>query len=125
MKTFLFCSRHTITPEQAGIAVKAGIKLIQGTDLDGFETIENLITGIERSIPENLITGIDGVVVVHPSLALKLSMFYQVGVFENANRAPEGEKPSFMAIGLEIFDMIPRVSSWEHVANYDYRRVIA
>jgi len=117
MKNFLFCSRHSITPEQFALAAKAGITLHQGTDLDAFEENHYLIKQVcDQGVFE-------GVVVVHTSLGLKLSTAYEIGVFENQNRAPEGSPPSFKAIGLEVFDLVPRLSSWEHVAHYGMIKV--
>ena len=47
----------------------------------------------------------DGVVVVHPAAAMRLADTFMVGVFENANRAPVGEKPQFEAQALHIYDL--------------------
>src|SRR5690606_32737029 len=47
---------------------------------------------------------IHGIIVVHPAAALRaLEVFGLVGVFENANRAPEGEKPTFEPVALHIW----------------------
>ncbi len=46
----------------------------------------------------------EGVVVVHPAAALRFCSQFLVGVFENANRATEGEKPQFVAKALYVFD---------------------
>ena len=118
MEDFLFCSRHQITPEQTLLAAEAGITLHQGIDLDAFSPNYELIKLIR-------IQGeFDGVIVVHPALALKLCSVYQIGVFENANRAAEGTPPSFQAVGLEIYDLIPRDSAWEHTAHYQMTKYI-
>ena len=117
MQNFLFCSRHAITPEQHALALKAGITLHQGTDLDAFAANHDLIKAVcDQGVFE-------GVIVVHPALALKFSTAYRVGVFENANRAPEGAPPSFQAVGLEVFDLVPRLAAWEYAANYDMIKV--
>ena len=94
MKNFLFCSRHAITQEQRVLAKKAGITLHQGLDLDAFSPNYALIKAVCN---QGLF---EGVIVVHPALALKLCSAYRIGVFENANRAAEGAPPSFQAIGL-------------------------
>ena len=117
MKNFLFCSRHAITQEQKEIAAEAGITLHQGLDLDAFSPNYALIKAVCN---QGLF---EGVIVVHPALALKLCSVYRVGVFENANRAAEGSPPSFQAISLEIFDLVPRVSAWEYMAHYGYEKV--
>ena len=117
MKEYLFCSRHAITQEQIVLAEKAGITLHQGMDLDAFAPNHDLIKAVCNQ------GQFDGVVVVHPALALKLSTAYKIGVFENANRAAEGAPPSFQAVGLEIFDLVPRVSAWEYMAHYGYEKV--
>ena len=117
MKNFLFCSRHVFTDAQAQLAEKAGITLHQGVDLDAFAPNHELIKAVCKQ------GQFEGVVVVHPALALKLSTAYQVGIFENANRAAEGAPPSFQAVGLEIFDMVPRVSAWEYMAHYEMTKI--
>ena len=117
MKDFLFCSRHAITQEQIALATAAGIILHQGTDLDAFAPNHELIKAVCRQ------GQFEGVIVVHPALALKLCTAYQVGIFENANRAAEGGAPSFQAVGLEIFDLIPRVSAWEYIAHYEMTKI--
>jgi len=117
MQSFLMCSRHNITPEQYALALKAGITLHQGTDLDAFAANHDLIKQVcDQGVFE-------GVIVVHPALALKLSTAYRIGVFENANRAPEGAPPSFQAVGFEVFDLVPRLAAWEYAANYDMIKV--
>lgn len=117
MKEFLFCSRHSITNAQVALAEKAGITLHQGIDLDAFAPNHELIKAVCKQ------GQFEGVIVVHPALALKLSTAYRVGVFENANRAPEGGAPSFQAVGLEIFDLVPRVSAWEYMAHYEMTKI--
>ena len=117
MKNFLFCSRHVFTDAQAQLAEKAGITLHQGVDLDAFAPNHELIKAVCRQ------GQYEGVIVVHPSLALKLCTAYRVGVFENANRAAEGAPPSFQAVGLEIFDLVPRVSAWEYMAHYGMKKI--
>lgn len=117
MQNFLMCSRHKITPEQHALALKAGITLHQGTDLDAFAPNHHLIKQVcDQGVFE-------GVIVVHTSLGLKLSTAYRIGVFENADRAPEGAPPSFQAVGLEVFDLVPRLAAWEYAANYDMIKV--
>ena len=117
MKNFLFCSRHVFTDAQAQLAEKAGITLHQGVDLDAFSPNHELIKAVCKQ------GQFEGVVVVHPALALKLCTAYRVGVFENANRAAEGAPPSFQAVGLEIFDLVPRVSAWEYMAHYGMKKI--
>jgi len=48
----------------------------------------------------------EGAVVVHPAAALRLARCFIIGVFENANRAPAGEKPQFEAKALHLFDLM-------------------
>lgn len=90
---FAFISRHQPTPEQHSLARLEGIELVAVGDRDAFT--------VERAE----FSDFDGVIVVHPAMALRLSGpgFY-VGVFENANRAPEGEKPHFVAKALHVYD---------------------
>lgn len=94
MKKFAFISRHTPTPSQVAMAAEAGIELVSVGDMDAF-------TVCCADVDE--FGHFDGVVVVHPAMALRLAPGYAVGVFENANRAPEGAKPQFEAQALHIF----------------------
>lgn len=95
MKKFAFISRHALTDEQLSLAAEQEIELIPIGDLDAFSPSREGMARLYEG-------GFDGVVVVHPWLALILSADFAVGVFENANRAPEGEKPSFFARKLYV-----------------------
>jgi hypothetical protein len=93
MRKFAFISRHVPTPEQHQLCAAWGIELIPVGDRDGF-TVD----------PAEFDVAFDGVVVVHPAAALILKDHgWAVGVFENANRAPEGEPPQFKAVALHLF----------------------
>lgn len=91
---FAFISRHAPTQGQLALAASKGIDLISIGDMDAFH--------VQPSDVANK-GDFDGVVVVHPAMALRLIEDYSVGVFENANRAPEGERPTFEAVGLHLF----------------------
>lgn len=93
---FAFISRHSPTEGQIALAAKEGIELIHVGDADAF-------TVSPAWVDEH--GAFDGVVVVHPAAALRLATTYLVGVFENANRAPVGEKPQFEALALHLFDL--------------------
>jgi len=93
---FAFVSRHQPTPEQFALSREKGIDLVPVGDLDAF-TVE--VHHILERLPEA-----EGVVVVHPAAAMRLSWYFLVGVFENANRAPEGAPPSFQAVALHLFN---------------------
>jgi hypothetical protein len=98
MERFAFISRHEATKEQAALAAEKGIKLVPFGDMDAFGP--NLLAEVRQQAVH-----VQGVVVVHPWAAIMLAQAgYKVGVFENANRAPEGEKPSFSAKALHIAD---------------------
>ena len=94
---FAFISRHVPTSGQQALAADQGITLIQVGDRDAF-TVN--VTDL-MSHPDG---PFDGVVIVHPAAAMRLCGTFLVGVFENANRAPEGEKPSFEAVSFHIYD---------------------
>jgi hypothetical protein len=48
----------------------------------------------------------DGVVVVHPAAAMRLSALSLIGVFENATRPAEGDSAIILlAKALHIYDM--------------------
>jgi hypothetical protein len=97
MKKFAFISRHTPTSEQIGLAAAQGIELVAIGDLDAFTVeAEDVVASGE----------FDGVVVVHPAAALNLIRAFPVGIFENANRAPEGERPQFFAQALHVWEAL-------------------
>lgn len=94
---FAFISRHISTTGQQALAADQGITLVQIGDRDAFTVNVTEIT----NHPDG---PFDGVVVVHPAAAMRLCGKFLIGVFENANRAPEGEKPSFEAVAFHIYD---------------------
>lgn len=95
LKNFVFISRHTPTADQLALASKAGIALLHVGDRDAFTL------NAKEFAPDETISGM---IVVHPAAAMKfLAADYHVGIFENANRAPEGQKPTFEAVRLHLF----------------------
>lgn len=94
---FAFISRHTPTTGQTQLASDKGITLVPIGDRDAFSVNVTDIMGHENGL-------FDGVVVVHPAAAMRLCGSFLIGVFENANRAPEGEKPSFEAVDFYVYD---------------------
>lgn len=92
---FAFITRHEPTPEQFSLAQELGIELVPVGDMDAFEVTPGMIHDIGD---------FEGVVVVHPAAALRLANDFVIGIFENANRAPEGEKPQFKAVRFHVYD---------------------
>ena len=107
MIEFIFISRHVPTPEQHALAAELGITLRHVGDRDAFAvTIDEL----------NDLGGV-GAIVVHPALALKCRLSgLLVGVYENANRAPEGAKPEFFARALHVYWRKGEIISAEQLA---------
>jgi hypothetical protein len=95
MVQFAFVSRHTPTFSQHYLAAQQGVTLYHVGDADAFTVDAGFVHGHGP---------FEGVVVVHPAAALRLAPQFLVGVFENANRAPVGEKPRFEAVSFHIFD---------------------
>ena len=101
MKTMNFISRHVPTPDQVRLAADKGFDLVHVGDVDAFDTdaILEKFNDCEGT----------AFAVVHPALALDLAsladpdMPITIGVFQNANRAPEGERPQFEAVSLKIW----------------------
>ena len=94
MKQFAFISRHTITTEQHKLAAEGDIKLVPIGDLNAFNVTAAMIDAFGP---------FDGVIVVHPAAAMRLSRDFEIGVFENENRAPIGERPRFHPVALHIY----------------------
>lgn len=101
MTDFAFITRHVPTAEQVALAAEQGITLHSVGDADAF-TVSNSFV---HEAAARLNVTFEGVVVVHPAAALRLCSEFLVGVFENANRAPEGAPPQFAAKALYLFDL--------------------
>ena len=96
MKRLAFISRHQPTADQLALAAKAGSDLVPVGDRDGFSIL-----------PEEF-SGFSGVVVVHAAAAIRChSAGRAVGVFENSNRAPVGQKPDFHTTRLVVWTPAP------------------
>lgn len=100
MTNLYFISRHVPTQEQVKLAEDDGYEIIHLGDVDAFD-----IKAV-RAIIGKAHDDADGeefaISCVHPMVALQAISLCDVVLFENANRAPEGEKPSFHAIALHI-----------------------
>jgi hypothetical protein len=94
---FAFITRHAPTNDQVRLAAEQGITLTPIGDADAFTVSASFV----RDAGD-----FEGVIVVHPAAALRLCGEFLVGVFENANRAAEGEKPQFAAMALHVYDML-------------------
>ena len=93
LEKFAFISRHVPTDSQVRLALEKGIELIYVGDRDGFK--------IDPS--EFIAADVRGVVVVHAQAALTCFKYgFSIGVFNNINRAPIGEKPVFETTELFI-----------------------
>jgi len=95
-KTYWFVSRHEPTIDQHRLV---NGNLVKVDDINAFD--KNAINELVRKASEE---NVDGFIVVNPALALNIAAtafereeFTTIGVFENANRAPEGQKPTFEA----------------------------
>ena len=97
---FAFISRHAPTEGQHALAAERGITLTHIGDADAFTVSPGCVyvAGLDGG-------PFDGVIVVHPAAAMRLAPTFLVGVFENANRAPVGEKPQFEAVSLQVYDL--------------------
>ncbi len=96
VRKFAFVSRHEPTQQQRSLAAQQGALLVEVGDMDAFEITSAMVD--EKGV-------FDGVVVVHPSAALRLAPDFVVGVFKNANRAPVGDKPQFVATEFHTYDL--------------------
>lgn len=98
-KTYWFVSRHEPTIDQHRLVQGNLVKI---ADINAFD--KSAVNELVRKASEN---NIDGLIVVNPAIALNIAAvafereeFTTIGVFENANRAPEGQKPTFEALAL-------------------------
>lgn len=91
-----FISRHTPTHRQHVLAAEQGYELLHIGDCDAFSVDPGFVH--EKG-------AFEAVAVVHPAAALRLAPHFSVGVFENANRAAEGQPPKFEAVALHVYDL--------------------
>lgn len=102
----LFISRHEPTQDQIFLATEKGFDLKCIGDVDAFnpKAIEALVVAWKAP---------HAYAVVNPAMALTLASFaghkactfgIKIAVFENENRAPEGEKPSFKAKAMHMWE---------------------
>lgn len=103
---FAFLSRHAPIEGQLLLAKKKGIELVPIGDADAFTVDSQYVDDFGK---------FDGVIVVHPAAALRLSIDFIIGVFENSQRSLPGEKPTFEAEALHLYD---------HRLNYKYTKVV-
>ena len=92
-----FISRHVPTQRQYELAREQGFELLHIGDYDAFSVDSGFVHAAGP---------FEAVAVVHPAAALRLAPSFFVGVFENANRAPEGAPPKFEAVALHVYDLI-------------------
>lgn len=118
LKKFAFISRHVPTPKQHELAKEKGIELVHVGDVDGFHgdlmkgfpkwegpTVWKIGSTTEVAYREWWNEKkFHGAIVVHAAAALRLvGEVSTVGVFENANRAKEGERPTFEPVALHLW----------------------
>ena len=103
-KTYWFVSRHEPTPDQHRLVQG---NLVKVADINAFD--KDAVNELVRKASEQ---NIDGFIVVNPALALNIAAvafereeFTAIGVFENANRAPEGQTPTFQAQALHMWSV--------------------
>ena len=96
--------RHELTPEQHSLCRMAGLQATRVGDIDAF-------TGdLPSTVWRRWTSGHHYVAVAHAAMALRLTAENSVGteevtigVFENANRGKEGERPTFEAVALHLY----------------------
>lgn len=110
-KTYWFVSRHEPTDDQHRLV---NGNLVKVDDINAFD--KNAVNELVRKASEE---NVDGFIVVNPALALNIAAaaferkeFTVIGVFENANRAPEGQKPTFEAKALHWWSVEYGADSW-------------
>lgn len=98
MAPVYFISRHQMTESQRKIVSRYWGEVIHVGDADGFtEDFSKYVDGL--------------IVVVHPAAAIRaVAMGCTVGIFNNVNRAPEGERPSFETTEMHVFTSVPKTS---------------
>lgn len=123
MERFAFVSRHEPTEGQKMLAAKASIELVTVGDRDGF------------TLNSEEFKEFKGVIVVHAQAAMRaLLSGLKVGVFNNVNRAPLGEKPRFETTSLVVsktqklgygFDLIEDKYQTTYWANFHTDKIVS
>lgn len=94
MRRFAFISRHVPTAEQHALAAAQQVELIHVGDADAF------------TCDIKQFSNYDGMVVVHPALALRLAWMHRpIGIFENGSRPVEGGAPQFFAKAFHVYHL--------------------
>lgn len=107
MKKLAFISRHVPTLEQAVLAAKYDFVLVHIGDMDAF-TIS--VQDVRNACPDA-----GAVAVVHSAAALRLVSDFPVCIFENENRAPEGERPQFKTVRMYLYRVSGNKMESDHV----------
>ena len=100
---FAFISRHVPTPEQIRLAESKGIELVHVGDCDAFDP-----KCLDAWFPDDYSKRkYKGLIAVHPAVFLTAigKHITFMGVFENRNRAAEGEKPQFVCSNLHLWNV--------------------
>lgn len=105
MKKIAFITRHTPNAEQKEICAKRGAELVAVGDIDGFD-----IEAVKVLFRTTVSSGCRDFAVVNPAVALNLAKHadeigIRIWVFENANRAPEGETPAFFTKSVSVWEI--------------------
>lgn len=109
----VFISRHDLSDLQTDLLTKAGFIADTVDDFDAFADDKSFKELVKSLHEKDVLL----VIVVHPLLALRLSKYFLVGVFNNKNRSPIGEQPDFFTDKLVIIDQRPTVGAWELTHN--------
>jgi hypothetical protein len=100
IQNMLFVTRHEPTPEQEQIAADKGFNLIHVGDVNAFDPrLESIIGGFLREHNAEVVC------CVHPMVAVVAldAGAKGIAIFENAMRAKEGEKPTFVPSALHVY----------------------
>jgi dephospho-CoA kinase len=90
-----FITRHQPTDKQKQIVAAFGAEIITVGDVNGFDR-----NAVKEIVFNQINNGIRDFAVVNPAVALNIATFadeigINIWIFENINRAKEGEKPTF------------------------------
>ena len=93
---FAFITHHKPTARQIELAAEKDIELVPVGVTNNFTLDAEML---------DQLGGFDGVVVHHPAAALRLSLDFPIGVFEDVNKAGLDEQPRFESKALHIYDL--------------------
>ncbi|MGA1712751.1 MAG: hypothetical protein ACO4CS_15815 [bacterium] len=116
-QNMLFVTRHEPSADQCAIAGDKGFNLIHVGDVNAFDPkLESILKGMMQEHNAEVVC------CVHPMVAVVAldAGAKGIAIFENAMRAKEGEKPTFVPSALHVYVRDPDGDGFDLDWNANY-----